>query len=84
VPTGSVPSQAAKRAASAGFIATGRGGTSLTVAAQASSQEMLISLVAGGYAVGLSCTAQLKAHDIEDIVLRPLAGEAVHVSTHLL
>jgi DNA-binding transcriptional LysR family regulator len=58
--------------------------SSLTVAAQASSQEMLISLVAAGYAVGLSCAAQLKAHDIQDIVLRPLAGEAVHVSTHLL
>jgi len=58
--------------------------SSLTVAAHASSQEMLISLVAAGYAVGLSCAAQLKAHDIEDIVLRPLAGEAVGISTHLL
>lgn len=58
--------------------------TSLTVAAQASSQEMLFSLVAAGCAVGLSCAAQLKAHDIEHIVLRPLAGQAVHVSTHLL
>nr|WP_269807659.1 LysR family transcriptional regulator [Pseudomonas sp. NMI795_08] len=57
---------------------------SLTVAAQASSQEMLISLVAAGYAVGVSCAAQLKAHNIEDIVLRPLAGEAVCISTHLL
>jgi len=58
--------------------------SSLAVVAQASSQEMLISLVAAGYAVGLSCAAQLKAHDIEDIVLRPLAGDAVCISTHLL
>lgn len=55
----------------------------ITVAAQAS-KEMLISLVAAGYAVGLSCAAQLKAHDTENIVLRPLAGEPVRLSTHLL
>jgi DNA-binding transcriptional LysR family regulator len=58
--------------------------SAITVAAQASSQEMLISLVAAGYAVGLSCAAQLKAHDTEDIVLRPLAGEPVRLSTHLI
>lgn len=59
-------------------------GSPLTVAAQASSQEMLISLVAAGYAVGLSCAAQLGARDTQDIVLRPLAGEPVQLSTHLL
>lgn len=58
--------------------------SAITVAAHASSQEMLISLVAAGYAVGLSCAAQLKAHDIEDIVLRPLAGAPVRLSTYLL
>ncbi|WP_371921788.1 LysR substrate-binding domain-containing protein [Pseudomonas sp. LB-090624] len=41
-------------------------GSSLVVAAQAASQEMLISLVAAGYTVGLSCTAQLKTYNIED------------------
>ncbi|UVL64792.1 LysR family substrate-binding domain-containing protein [Pseudomonas sp. B21-031] len=59
-------------------------GSPLTVAAQASSQEMLISLVAAGYAVGLSCAAQLGARDTQGIVLRPLAGEPVRVSKHLL
>lgn len=59
-------------------------GPTITEAAQASSQEMLIALVAAGYAVGLSCVDQLKAHDTEGIVLRPLAGAPVRLSTHLL
>ncbi|MBT2375399.1 LysR family transcriptional regulator [Pseudomonas fluorescens] len=56
----------------------------LSIVAHACSQEMLISLVAGGYAVGVSCEARLAAHTLDDLVLRPLAGEPAHVSTQLL
>lgn len=55
-----------------------------TVIDQVTSQEMLLSLVAAGYAVGLSCSAQLATHHSADIVTRPLAGEPAHLTTYLL
>lgn len=58
--------------------------TAPKVAERATSQEMLLSLVAAGYAVGLSCSAQLATRSTPSIVTRPLAGEPAPLTTYLL
>lgn len=56
----------------------------VTVAERVSSQEVMISLVAAGYGLGLACEAQMALCRSTEIVTRPLAGEPPLLTSYLL
>jgi len=56
----------------------------VTVAEQVSSQEVLLSLVAAGYGLGLTCEAQMALYQSAEVVTRPLAGDPPVLTSYLL
>jgi DNA-binding transcriptional LysR family regulator len=46
--------------------------------------ELLLTLVAAGYGVGLTCASDLDTYRHPDVVTRPLAGESAVLTTYLL
>lgn len=56
----------------------------VTVAEQVSSQEVMLSLVAAGYGLGLTCEAQMALCQSAEVVTRPLAGDPPVLTSYLL
>lgn len=56
----------------------------VTVAEQVSSQEVLLSLVAAGYGLGLTCEAQMALCQSAEVVTRALAGDPPVLTSYLL
>lgn len=56
----------------------------VTVAERVSSHEVMLSLVAAGYGLGLACKAQMALCQSSEIVTRPLAGEPPLLTSYLL
>lgn len=54
------------------------------VIGRAVSQEMLLTLVSAGYAVGLGCAEKLAIYQSSDVVIRPLASAVTPFTTYLL
>ncbi|WP_030132216.1 LysR family transcriptional regulator [Pseudomonas sp. QTF5] len=54
------------------------------VAERVSSQEVMLSLVAAGYGVGLVCEAQMALCQSTEIITRPLAGDPPLLTSYLL
>jgi DNA-binding transcriptional LysR family regulator len=54
------------------------------VAEHVVTHDLLLTLVAAGYGVGLTSSSQVDASRHPDVVVRPLAGEAVVLITYLL
>jgi len=54
------------------------------VAEQVSSQEVMLSLVAAGYGIGLTCEAHMALCQSAEIVTRPLAGDPAVLTSYLL
>jgi DNA-binding transcriptional LysR family regulator len=54
------------------------------IAAQVSSFELMMTLVAAGYGVGFATESHVAACRHPDVVTRPLAGQPVLVTTYLL
>lgn len=56
----------------------------VTVVEQVSSHELMLTLVAAGYGLGLTCEAQMSLRQNADIVTRPLAGKPALLTSYLL
>jgi DNA-binding transcriptional LysR family regulator len=54
------------------------------VAEHVITNDLLLTLIAAGYGVGLTSANQIDASRHPDVVIRPLAGEAVVLTTYLL
>jgi DNA-binding transcriptional LysR family regulator len=54
------------------------------VAEHVVTHDLLLTLVAAGYGVGLTCSSQVDASRHPDVVIRPLAEEAIVLTTYLL
>lgn len=54
------------------------------VAEYVASHDVMLALVAAGYGIGLACYEQIVACHRSEIVMRPLAGDAPVLATHLL
>lgn len=55
-----------------------------TIAEHVSSHEVMMSLVAAGYGLGLTCEAQMALCQSKDVVSRPLAGNSSMLTSYLL
>ncbi|MEX0166091.1 LysR family transcriptional regulator [Pseudomonas brassicacearum] len=58
--------------------------TSPTIVEHVSSHEVMFSLVAAGYGIGLTCEAQMALCQSSDVVSRPLAGDSSILTSYLL
>ncbi|WP_285374202.1 LysR substrate-binding domain-containing protein [Pseudomonas sp. lyk4-TYG-107] len=56
----------------------------VSVAEHVSSQELMLSLVAAGYGVGLACKAQMALFQSSEVLTRPLAGDPPLLTSYLL
>jgi DNA-binding transcriptional LysR family regulator len=54
------------------------------VAEQVSSHEVMLSLVAAGYGLGLTCEAHMAMCQSTEIVTRPIAGDPPMLTSYLL
>lgn len=54
------------------------------IVGQVSSHEVMLTLVAAGYGLGLTCEAQMALHQNTGIVTRPLAGNPQLLTSYLL
>jgi DNA-binding transcriptional LysR family regulator len=55
-----------------------------SVAERVSSQEVMLSLVAAGYGVGLACEAQMVLFQSNEVITRPLADDSLRLTSYLL
>lgn len=55
-----------------------------TIADHVSSNEVMLTLVAAGYGVGLACEAQMALCQSNEVVSRPLAGDSSVLTSYLL
>ncbi|AEA68254.1 MULTISPECIES: LysR family transcriptional regulator [Pseudomonas] len=58
--------------------------TSPTIVEHVSSHEVMFSLVAAGYGIGLTCEAQMALCQSNDVVSRPLADDSSMLTSYLL
>lgn len=56
----------------------------VSVVERVSSPEVMLSLVAAGYGIGLACEAQMALCQSKEIITRPLAGEPPLLTSYLL
>lgn len=56
----------------------------VSVVERVSSPEVMLSLVAAGYGIGLACEAQMALCQSQEIITRPLAGEPPLLTSYLL
>lgn len=56
----------------------------VSVVERVSSQEVMLSLVAAGYGIGLACEAQMALCQSKEILTRPLAGDPPLLTSYLL
>ncbi|MDU9027635.1 LysR family transcriptional regulator [Pseudomonas mediterranea] len=59
-------------------------GVSISVAERVSSHEVMISLIAAGYGIGLTCEAQMALCQTNEVVTRPLSGNPPPLTSYLL
>lgn len=59
-------------------------GSDPAIAEYVASNCVMLALVAAGYGLGLACHAQVAACHLSEIVLRPLAGETLMLTTYML
>ncbi|MCU7247267.1 LysR family transcriptional regulator [Pseudomonas koreensis] len=56
----------------------------VSVAERVSSQEVMLSLIAAGYGVGLACEAQMALCQSAEIITRPLEGDPLLLTSYLV
>lgn len=59
-------------------------GTEPRIAEHVGTHDLLLTLIAAGYGVGLTTATQIEACRLADIVARPLTGQTVVLTTYLL